>query len=187
VSRTDLIARAKELGINTYQMKNEDIEAAIVAAEATKDGGDIEPDIDDTEDVLEKPVVAHVAPAAVDPAAVYAVLAKEINDKFAAMQQANPQIKASTPEAEINRRRESDRKAILKQEQVPITIHGGFIGAPKFIPSCVNGHVVKIELGKTKNIPIAHAENIARSLQMQQVNLENMEKREQEALKALGV
>jgi hypothetical protein len=184
----ELRAKAKELGINSFGMNKESLEAAIMEAEAAKNGGYIEPDIDNTEDAKEEqPVAPQAAPDQATMIAMMAAqLAKEANEKLSAMQIANPQ-KPSTPEAEINKRRESDRKAILKQEQVPITIHGGFIGAPKFIPSCVNGHVVKIELGKTKNIPLAHAENIARSLQMQQINLENMEKREQEALKALGV
>lgn len=198
-SRAELMAEAKSLGIKSANlMKNEDIEAAIEAAKITgasleetdkvpeppQDDFDAEPETPTPKAQPQQPATTQ----GVDPAAVYAVLSKEINDKFNALQQANPQIKPSTPDAEIAKRREGDKKAIAQQEKVPFLLMGGIgLGEPDYIVSCVNGHVKKVYIGKEENIPLAHRENIARALEQQRKNNKAMQQRENEALKALGV
>ncbi len=213
--RPELLAQAKALGIKSANtMKNVDLEAAIEAAKIT--GASLSEKSVTDAPVYDKPDYAESDKApeppqddfgtepeqpapkaqpqqqpttqAVDPAAVYAVLSKEINDKFNALQQANPQIKPSTPDAEIAKRRDSDRKAIAQQEKVPFLLSGGIgIGEPDYIVSCVNGHVKKVYIGKEENIPLAHRENIIRSLELRRTAAKNMQQRENEALKALGV
>ena len=178
-SMADLRAQAKELGINSFGKTAEALQAEIQEAS----GGAF---AEVTEDVPETPAKKPAAKAqAVDPAAVYAVLSQEINDKFAALQQQVATVKPVTPEAVIVKAHKTDSATIAQMEKVPITIPGGYVGAPKRVSSCVNGHRISIKTGvENVMVPVAHYENLMRSRKIKQANMDRNKKREKAALDA---
>jgi hypothetical protein len=196
-SIAELRAEAKPLGINTFGMNATAIQDAIDAekvkrgqtteyAHAGEDEKDLTPLGDEDYEQEESPEDKGAAPqGGVDEQtaiALYAAkMAKEALEQLKDVQKAQPK-KAGTPEEEIVRRHNRDKENIRTMEKVPITIPGGYPGAPKSVTSTVNGHRIQIKTGATVMVPKAHAENIMRIWEQKQKNMERFEADEKKAL-----
>lgn len=189
-----------DIGVNVFGMKSDELDAIIAenstgttsVSVAEKDStlmAEVTSD-EQIESAVNKPVNTPAddskpAPATVDPAAVYAVLSKEIQDKFEALQKNQPQKKESTPEATIQQNHKSDRAVIASMKKVPITVPGGYVGAPNYVTACVNGYLKVIPAGaENVMVPLAVAEVLQRSRKLEQQNMEYSKKKEREAINA---
>jgi len=171
-------AYAKTLKVNSFGMKEDELDAAIAEAEAKG----VVPE--------EKPVTpkakAKDAPPAIDNATLIAMraadMAREALEKLSAAQQSK---KSETPEAVINQQHATDSSVIKNMEKVPITIPGGYVGAPKRVSYCVNGHRGSIKAGEENvMVPRAVAEVLVRSRKLTQQNMERNKKLENDAINA---
>lgn len=177
---TELRAEAKALGINTYQMGKEAIEAAI--AEKQGNAAEAAP----VDDVLpDEAETAQTAP--VDQNTLIATMAmqmaKEAKEMLLAMQGAS-QKKEGAPEEVIAKRQESDVQLIRSEPKERVFIPS-YPGAPRMFTSVVNGDMEKVYPGKEKMVLKAHAENLYRSFALTKTNEDNMIAKEREAMKLI--
>jgi hypothetical protein len=197
VTFTEKRAYAKTLGINTYQKGEDALDALIAEAEAKGitpagvtppegDSGETEGSADAEAPKARTPK-KETAPT-VDPAMVYAVLSKEIQDKFDAIQKMQSDKKPSkpeTPEAVIAQNHAQGSAAIMHQEKVPITIPGGYVGAEEYTYGCCNGVRYKIKNGEENvMVPLTVYEDLQRSRKQQQQNIARNNKRQKDAIDA---
>jgi hypothetical protein len=170
-------AYAKSLKINSFGMKEDELDAAIAEAEAKG----VVPE--------EKPVTpkakAKDAPPAIDQATLIAMraaeMAKEALEKLSAVQQPK---KSETPDAVIDVQHKTDKAIIEQSEKVPVFIPGGYVGAPKYISVCVNGCLKVIPTGKEVMRPKPIAEVVKRSFELKKKNMERNAKLEKAAIEA---
>jgi hypothetical protein len=184
-------AYAKSLGINTYQKGEAALDALIAEVEANGvTPAPVMPADETPAPATEKPKATKAekpAAPAVDPAMVYAVLSKEISDKFAALQAEQPkkEAKPETPEAVIASAHKTDAAVIMQQPKVPITIPGGYVGAEEFTYGCVNGVRFKIKNGEENvKVPLSIYEVLQRSRKQQQQNITRNSKLQKAAIEA---
>lgn len=189
---TALRERAKELGINTFQMGKNAIADAIEKAEASEapdtknlpddyDSG-VEDEEDDAmltgedfpEESEETEATEASTPAAapVDPAMVGYLAAQEyVKQMLANMPQA--QAKPAVSDAEIAAMQARDKAAVDRDKKVMFGMEfGGGLGEPSYYTPCVNGKVVGIVVGKGKKlIPLSIAEVMERSIVQHRKNM----------------
>jgi hypothetical protein len=180
-------AYAKTLKVNSFGMKEDELDAAIAEAEASGVVPEEKP-VSVTSDLAPEPPKprAKDAPPAIDNATLIAMraadMAREALEKLSAAQQSK---KSETPEAVINQQHATDSSVIKNMEKVPITIPGGYVGAPKRVSYCVNGHRGSIKAGEENvMVPRAVAEVLVRSRKLTQQNMERNKKLENDAINA---